>query len=142
MTAKEYLEQVKEIDSKINRLTSLKERLKECMYFSAGSPEGERVQTSRNMDKLGSLYARIDNIEREISERKEEMTDLKLRLALEIDELSDFNQKQILIHRYIYLKSWQEIPNEMGYSKGYIFRLHKKALKEFEKIYNETRKAS
>lgn len=142
MTAKEYLEQVKEIDSKIKRLASLKERLKECMYSSAGSPEGERVQVSRNIDKFGSLYARIDNIEREINERKEEMTDLRVKLALDIDELSDFIQKQVLINRYIYLKSWQEISAKIGYTKGYIFQLHKEALKEFEKIYNETRKAN
>ncbi len=125
MTAKEYLEQVKKIDSKINRLTTRKERLKECMYFSAGSPEEERVQTSRNIDKFGSLYAKIDDIEREIKERKEEMTNLQIELALEIDELPDFNQKQVLINRYVYLKSWQEIPKKVGYSEGYIFQLHR-----------------
>lgn len=138
MTAKEYLERVKKIDSKINRLTTRRERLKECMYSFSESPEGERVQTSRNVDKFGSLYAKIDDIEREIKERKEEITNLQIELALEIDELPDFNQKQVLVNRYVYLKSWQEISKKVGYSEGYIFQLHRQALKEFEKVLDQS----
>ena len=37
------------------------------MLYSLEDPEkGERVQSSRNNDKFGTLYGRIDEMEREI----------------------------------------------------------------------------
>ena len=56
MTAKEYLQQVKHKDAEIKNLCRDKESVKEMLYSLGGMPDGERVQSSRNNDKFGTLY--------------------------------------------------------------------------------------
>ena len=68
MTAKEYLEQVRHKQAEIGYLKRDKEAVKEMLYSFGGGGEGERVQSSRNNDKFGTLFSRIDEMERKIDD--------------------------------------------------------------------------
>ena len=61
MTAKEYLHSIKIKDAIINNLQHDKEDLRDMLYSLGGTEGGDRVQNSRNNDKFGTLYARIDD---------------------------------------------------------------------------------
>ena len=63
MTAKEYLEQVRHKQAEIGNLKRDKEAVKDMLYSLGGGGEGERVQNSRNNDKFGTLFGRIDEME-------------------------------------------------------------------------------
>ena len=137
MTAKEYLQQVKRKDAAINNLQRDKECLTQMMYSLGGAGDGERVQSSRNNDKFGTLYSRIDEKEREMTEKIDALVDFKLKVSEEINALPDDRYITILHKRYICFDSWERIAIDMQYNVRYVQHLHGQALIEFEKMYCE-----
>lgn len=137
MTAKEYLQQVKRKDAAISNLQHDKECLTQMMYSLGGTGDGERVQSSRNNDKFGTLYSRIDEKEREITEQIDALIDFKLKVSSEINALVDDRYITILHKRYICFDSWERIAIDMQYNVRYVQHLHGQALIEFEKMYCE-----
>ncbi len=137
MTAKEYLQQVKRKDAAINNLRRDKEGLISMMYSLGGAGEGERVQSSRNNDKFGTLYGRIDEKEREITEKIDTLVDFKLSVSDRINELSDERYIAVLYKRYIQYHSWEQIAVDMQYNMRYLFHLHGQALAEFAKLHDD-----
>lgn len=135
MTAKEYLSQVKSKDAEIDNLQADKEGLIAMMYSLGGIGDGERVQSSRNNDKFGTLYSRIDEKEREITEKIDKLIDFKLKVSEEINALPDDRYKKLLHKRYIQFKSWEMIAVELGYTYAYVIELHGYALQEFSITY-------
>lgn len=135
MTAKEYLQQVEIKNSEIDNLINDKKQLRDLMYSFGGNQEGERVQSSRNNDKLGSLYAKLDEKEREIAAKIDDLIGFKLKVSREIDGLSKATYITLLNKRYIRLLPWEQIATEMDYSIGHVFNLHGEALLEFGKKY-------
>lgn len=137
MTAKEYLQQVKRKDAAINNLQRDKEGLILMMYSLGSSGDGERVQSSRNNDKFGTLYSRIDEKEREITEKIDALINFRLKVSSEINTLTDDRYISILHKRYICSESWERIAIDMQYNVRYVQHLHGQALIEFEKKYPE-----
>lgn len=136
MTAKEYLQQVKVKDARIRNLQRDIAALRWLM-FSLGnsSVEGERVQTSPDPDKFGTLYSKIDGKERQIVESIDDLVDFKLRVTEEIGQLKDDRYIDILYRKYILCQSWKEIATEKEYSIRYAQNLNGQALLEFAKTY-------
>lgn len=137
MTAKEYLQQVKRKDAAINNLQRDKESLRNMMFSLGGAGEGERVQSSRNNDKFGTLYSRVDEKERDITEKIDALIDFKLKVSEEINVLSDDRYIAVLYKRYIQFHSWERIASDMQYSLKYLFHLHGQALIEFYERYQD-----
>lgn len=136
MTAKEYLNQIREKDTAINRMIRQKENL-EGMLYTIGSPgTGERVQSSKSgSSRYEELLAKISEKENEINNTIDDLVDLKLKLCGQINELPDEVYITILYERYIKLKSWHQIADSMEYSVKYLFRVHGAALNEFYRMY-------
>lgn len=136
MTAKEYLQQVKVKDARIRNLQRDMAALRGLM-FSLGnsSVEGERVQTSPDPDKFGTLYSKIDGKERQIVESIDDLVDFKLRVTEEIGQLKDDRYIDILYRKYVLCQSWKEIAAEKEYSIRYAQNLNGQALLEFAKTH-------
>ena len=137
MTAKEYLQQVKQKKAIIKNLRRDKESVTEMLYSLGGSGEGERVQSSRNMDKFGTLYGRIDEMQRKIDEELASLVEFELIVSAKINGLNNEKNIEVLHRRYIRFQSWEVIADEMNYSVRYILRLHGLALEEFRLRYEE-----
>ena len=138
MTAKDYLQQVKEIDADIDNMIADKATLTELMYtIGSPSPEGDRVQTSVNGEaRFETLFAKIDEKEREITEKIEKLIDFKLKVSGEISGLKDRRFRLILHKRYLQFMSWEKIAVEMNYNRQYVIELHGYALRAFDKKYH------
>lgn len=139
MTAKEYLQQVRKKEAIISRLYYDKKNLHEMLYSIGGIQEGEKVQTSLNPDKFGSIYAKIAEKEDMIAKKIEELIDFKMKVADEISMLSNPKYVEILHKRYIQFFSFEQIAVDMGYSYRYIVKIHGYALQEFDKIRKSNR---
>ena len=50
-------------------------------------------------------------------------------IALAISRVDSMECRTILEMRYLSFMEWDEIISRMGYSRSYVFRLHKEALK-------------
>ena len=121
------------INNKLTEIAQLKD-----MAASISAPQnGERVQTTPNFDKIGTKYAKIDEMERKIDCMVDELVDKKEKIIQQIDSMEDENTYNILFARYIEKKTFEVIATEMKYSWRQVIRLHGTALKQFEKKYGE-----
>lgn len=140
MIAKEYLGQVKSKEAKIRNLRRDKESIKDMMYSLGGAGEGERAQSSRNNDKFGTLYGRIDEMQREIDTQIAELMLFKMKVSGEINQLKTDRYMTVLNCRYIHFQSWEKIAEsafDEPYTVRYILKLHGLALLEFEDIHRD-----
>lgn len=137
MTTKEYLGQISRLNRMINNKLTEIAQLKD-MAVSISAPQScEKVQTTPNFDKIGTKYAKIDEMERKIDGMVDELVDKKEKIIQQIDSMEDENTYNILFARYIEKKTFEVIATEMKYSWRQVVRLHGTALKQFEKKYGE-----
>lgn len=136
MTTKEYLSQISRLNRVIeNKIVEIKQ-LKELYYGVKGTTTIEdRVQTSPDLDKIGTAYAKIDEMERNLDEEIDSYIEKKNTIIKQIDSMEDETLYMILFARYIEKKTFEVIATELHYSFRQITRLHGKALKEFENKY-------
>ena len=140
MIAKDYLRQVKSKEAKIKNLRRDKESIKDMLYSLGGAGEGERVQSGRNNDKFGTLYGRIDEMEREIDTQIADLMLFKMKVSGEINQLQTDRYMTVLNCRYIHFQSWEKIAEnafDETYTVRHILKLHGLALLEFEMVHKE-----
>lgn len=137
MTTKEYLGQISRLNRMINNKLTEIAQLKDMAVSISATQSGERVQTTPNFDKIGTKYAKIDEMERKIDGMVDELVDKKEKIIQQIDSMEYENTYNILFARYIEKKTFEVIATEMKYSWRQVVRLHGTALKQFEKKYGE-----
>lgn len=137
MTTKEYLGQISRLNRMINNKLTEIAQLKDMAVSISATQSGERVQTTPNFDKIGTKYAKIDEMERKIDGMVDELVDKKEKIIQQIDSMEDENTYNILFARYIEKKTFEVIATEMKYSWRQVVRLHGTALKQFENKYGE-----
>lgn len=137
MTTKEYLGQISRLNRMINNKLTEIAQLKDMAASISAPQNGDRVQTTPNFDKIGTRYAKIDEMERKIDGMVDELVDKKEKIIQKIDSMEDENTYNILFARYIEKKTFEVIATEMKYSWRQVVRLHGTALKQFEKKYGE-----
>lgn len=136
MTAKEYLQQIREMESIVkNKMVELYQL--KCLATSiTAPPDREAVQTSGISDKVGDIGARIVDLEREIMAQIDEFIQKKQECIDIIERVRPLNdiQYNILHKKYVGNKTLREISEEECYSYDYIRELHGEALKKVMEI--------
>ena len=150
MTAKEYLQQIKNLTNDIkNKESEL--FLLECL--ATGTTAGgetvkidgkmhriERVQTSGTSDKVGNLAVQILMMQNEILKQKAEALEQISECVSVIEKVRELpcktaeTQYNILHKRYVSFKKLKQIAKEENYDYDYIRELHGVALKNVKKI--------
>lgn len=139
MTAKEYLEQVKHKQAEIKNLQRDRENLHQMMYSFGVQGYGERVQASRENDKFGALYSKLDLLDGEISERIIELLEFRTKVSGEINALDDIRFMTLLNCRYLHFQSWEIIAEKAfghPYNVRHVQKLHSLALSAFQEQYS------
>lgn len=138
MTKKQYLRQGYKIrqEIKIQRdiLNELENNLDNVKSFdySKDKLQGGPVQDDTVMvEKIN----RIIEVQEIIREKEAELKVLQANLYLEIDRLSNTNEKILLRARYILNETWEQIAERLGYSVRQIHRVHSSALENFKIIF-------
>ena len=109
--AKEYFAQIRKTDRLINRLDSTIATLRSSLTSTGSQLKQDKVQTSGPKNTLEETITKI--------------------IDLEAD------QQNILIGRYIQLKKWEDISEELNYSMQWVFELHGKGLLAFAKANSD-----
>ena len=140
MTAKEYLQQIKELNDVItNKKVELYQL--ECLATSTTAPtDREAVQTSNISDKVGSCATKIVQLEEEIEQAiSVYLAARSERLAvIEKVRLLNHNRYSVLFKCYVEYKQLTDVAKEMCLSYAYVLEIHHKALQnvaEIMKIY-------
>ena len=134
MKAHEELKQILLDDAKINSKLEELARLKSLATKVTSVMEGETVSRSRNLDTLGEAVARIIVMQEEINALIDSYVDRKAYYSKIIDGLNNAAQIRVLYGHYYSGKSFQQIADEMGYSRRNICYIHGDALRAVEKI--------
>lgn len=140
MEAKEYLSKVKRKETKIRNLRRDREGIVNMLYSLGGSGKGERVQRDRNNDKFGTLYGRIDEMEREIDRQIADLMCFQLKVSREINEMKTDKYMTVLNCRYIHFMSWEKIAEsafDVKYTVRHILKMHGHALLEFQEVHKK-----
>ena len=132
MTTKEYLKQIKVLDHKIkhkeNQLAELRARIMQAGGVNYGR---ERVQSSPKGDKMAEDVIRMIDLQEQISAERAAYFKKKQEIVNRIHRMDEAAYIDVLIKRYVELKGFEVIAEEMHYSISYTYELHRKALHAF-----------
>ena len=143
MTAKEYLQQLfwidKEIEEKQKELAELRTKAE-----SVGSQEITGMPKAGNgKDKISAIVVKIVDLQAHINLKIDQLIDWKAVVTRQIEGMKNPKSRVVLSARYLRRKEerkWEQIAKDLNYEESYLLRLHRKALKEFERKYPEIRK--
>ena len=130
MTAKQYLNRARRIDSEINALLRLLQTTRDSLESITQNYDSDGSQSTKNphkFDRLVELESTVDN-------KVDELIALKAEILNTISKLNDNRQRIILTEYYLEMKTWEQVAVDMNYSFQHIMRMHGYALKEIQRI--------
>lgn len=137
LTAKQYLDQLRVINTKINqKMEELADLMTAATSTGAIDYSKDRVQTSPQNAQENRICKYVD-LDAEINREIDEFVDIKHRVTKEIQELNVNYYIKILFKVYVQYKTVKDAANEIGLSYQYVRDLHKKALKAFEELHTD-----
>lgn len=129
--AKDFLNQISRLDALINRLLNTVATERSRLTSIGCELKQDKVQTSGPKNSLEETICKIDELERTINARSDELVDLKNATLKAIQILPDFDQQNVLIARYIDGKKWLDIAFDLNFSISQVYKIHGKALIAF-----------
>ena len=84
-------------------------------------------------DKLERMVIKAEDIHEKMIDKTEELEDLKQTICEGIERMTDETGKDVLFYRYVCGWKWERITAKLGTNERFIFRVHQRALREFEK---------
>lgn len=136
LTPKQYLSQIRHLDSEINSNLLLIEELKSKALKLGGFNTGDKVQNSKSNNFTNWIDKSID-LEKKIDRQIGKLVDLKDKINREINKMSNPLHRLILINHYILDRSLIEISSTYTYDYSYIKHAHGHALQEFKRCNEE-----
>ena len=129
--AKDYFSQIRKTDRLIQRLTDTVNTLRSSLTSQNYELKPDKVQTSGAKDTLGETIVKIMSLEEDINARIDELVDMKKDAFNRIGNVSDKDQQNILIARYVEGAKWERIAVDLNFSIAQVYRIHGAALLDF-----------
>ena len=79
------------------------------------------------------MHDKIIDVEQKITREISALVEIKTTIMELIHGLENVDYQSVLELKYLSYYTWEQIANEMHYSLRWIYKLHGKALQEFEK---------
>lgn len=133
-SAKRYLQQIRRLDTKINRDIEELHRLKAMTTKITPTLKPDAVSGGGTQDKLAEAMSKIIDFEEEINREIDCFVDARKAVTATIDKVEDARLHTVLNMRYVQFKTWEQIACYMGRSYQWVCKLHGTALQVVEKI--------
>lgn len=133
-SAKRHLQQIRRLDTKINRDIEELHRLKAMVTKITPTLKQDVVSGGGSQDKLSDAVAKIVDLEAEINQEIARLVDARAAVTATIDKVEDARLHTVLNMRYVQFKTWEQIACYMGRSYQWVCKLHGTALQAVEKI--------
>lgn len=137
MEAKDFLKQVKRLDTRIRNKLIEQQQWRDIALGITANMEGERVQSSGAKTKMADAVERCVDMEAEIDSLVDELVDTKKEVIQTIEQLRSTTEYNVLHMRYIQFKSLQEIADHYGKEYGWATTTHGRALKSVQDILDK-----
>ena len=124
------LEKYCEIKEELKNIELILQELNTQLYNIRRSNISDMPKSRGNNytnNKIVNLIKKID------IEKYEECFDEYLKMSNIINKFEGL-EKRILIERYIYDKTWDDIAKDTGYCRMQIYRIHQKIMKKLENV--------
>lgn len=131
--AKDYFAQIRKTDRLIQRLKGAVATLRSGLTGQSYELKSDKVQSSGSMNPLEDAMIKISDLENKIQNRIAELATMRNETFSMIQNVSDFNQQNVLIARYCEDKKWEKIAIELNFSISQIYKIHGAALLSFAK---------
>ena len=146
MTAKEYLNQAKTLDQRINVKLDRVSRLRAMTHKITASLDGEQVSRTRNVTSLEDAIIRLMEEEESLNAAIDRLVDLKREVSGVLKQIDDTDCQLLLELRYLCYRSWEEIAEVMHMHIRTVYKVHGRALLKVEAIlqnadFKENRKS-
>lgn len=125
-----YLKKYKHLIEQIKYLEAEQENLKYMMMPGGIDYSKDKIQTSPSNSQMADYVARVMELEENIFKLKADAIKTCNEIVKVISECQNELYQNILHARYILLKSWEEISNDLNYSTQRLYELHCEALCE------------
>lgn len=130
MNAKEYLSQAFQLDQRINSKLEQVSMLRDLALKTTSVLQDDKVQSTKQQSPMESALVKLMCLEEEINDDIDQLIDLKRELATFVSEIENHSYRLLLELRYLSGSTWEEVAAIMGYDVRWVYRLHRKALKE------------
>lgn len=137
MTAKEYLSEVQRLQNNIELKQRELQSVRDAATRITTSYSGVKVHSNSHYDKVADNATKIADLNEEINREIDEFVDRKHKIINQIQGLGNINYVNVLYFRYVELNDFFTIAEQMNYTYQYVVFLHGKALKAFEKQYQD-----
>lgn len=132
-SAKEFLRQARKIETIIRNKSAEREQWREIAESVTTNPDGDRVKSSGNQQKMASAVERYADIDREIEEKIEELVIVWKDIVKTIEEL-DTAEYDLLHKVYIQGLTLKELAITSGNSESWATTTHGRALQSLQAI--------
>lgn len=134
MDAKKYLSQAFEL----NRSLKFKERHlrdeKARVPYSGPLYGDVKIDTNMKGSAVEHSAIHIVVLEDEIKALKKELEEAMRSISSTIKRVGNTDMEAILEMRYLSFLEWEDIITRMGYSRGYVYKLHSQALRRVKML--------
>lgn len=129
------LEKYCEIKEELKNIELILQELNTQLYNIRRSniTDMPKSRGSYTNNKIVNLIKKIDIEKEKYIEKYEECFDEYLKMSNIINKFEGL-EKRILIERYIYDKTWDDIAKDTGYCRMQIYRIHQKIMKKLENV--------
>ena len=135
MTAKEYLEYVRSLDTRLRikelEITQLRN---DICSIQALDYSRDKITGGSPIDISGKIV-RLDELIRKANEDWDRLIDERERANTRIRKLESIKQQEVLTRRFIYNEKWEAIAVKMNITWQSVWKLYYRALKSFQKIF-------
>lgn len=135
--AKEYLSKVYRIDqrieSKIEQVASLNALATKATSTITDMPGS----ATRNIHSMEDVIAKIIDLQESINNDIDCLVDLKAEVTAMIKKIDNLEYQTVLEQRYLCFTAWEQIAININYGVQNVFRYHRLALAEMDKLFEE-----
>ena len=131
MTAKEYLKRIRDAQQELRQLEmEYQQARNDVLHLRSIAYAGERITISRTGD-LSDAIAALENYAERINAQWDRLIVLRIDAKALIMRIPDGRYRAVLLGRYLYGRSWEQVAVSMGYTYRNVLGLHGKALQSF-----------
>ena len=129
-----FLSRVREAERKVERLKGWVVNLRTLATNTGGSVTGMPREGEQDQQRILTIIAKIDEIERKIEKAEEEAKDIRMNVGITICRIEDPQAQRVLLLHYLENKSWKDIAVAQQYSIAQIYRFRDKGYADLEEI--------
>lgn len=126
----EYRENIKYIEEKLNDTEEVRSRVERVTTILSPTKTNS---SSESPDKFADAISKLEELKIDCTEKMEKLLIKKFMIDDKIEEVEQ-PYRNVLFYRYTRGKSWNDVANELGYTREYVCDLHGEALYLYSKI--------